>query len=145
WVSNVIGTGIQPYPRHPDAGVRAALKELWADWVPDADADGRMDFYGLQALAVRAMFVDGEALGRLRSRRPEDDLAVPLQVQAIEADLLPTEDNRTLPGGNEVVNGVEFDARGRRAAYHLWNRHPAELHGRSLREQRRVPAEQVVH
>ncbi|WP_454005006.1 phage portal protein [Alcaligenes sp. Marseille-Q7550] len=145
WVSNVIGTGIQPYPRHPDAGVRAALKELWADWVPDADADGRLDFYGLQALAVRAMFVDGEALGRLRSRRPEDDLAVPLQVQAIEADLLPTEDNRTLAGGNEVVNGVEFDALGRRAAYHLWNWHPAAPHGRSLREQRRVPAEQVVH
>ena len=145
WVSNVVGTGIQPYPRHPDKGVRAALKELWADWVPDADADGRLDFYGLQALAVRSMFSDGEALGRLRARRPEDDLAVPLQFQAIEADLLPTEDYRALPGGNEVVNGVEFDALGRRVAYHLWNRHPAEMQGRGLREQRRVPAVQVVH
>jgi len=146
WVSNVIGTGIQPYPRHPDAGVRRALKELWADWAPEADADGRLDFYGLQALAARSMFVDGEALSRLRSRRPQDGLVVPLQVQAIEGDMLPVEDTRPIAAGHEVVNGVEFDAIGQRTAYHLWNRHPGDAAtGRVMREQRRVPADQVIH
>lgn len=145
WVSNVVGTGIQPYPRHPDREVRQALKELWADWVAEADADGRLDFGGLQALAVRGMFVDGEALTRLRPRRPQDGLVVPLQVQSIEGDMLPVEDTRTLPGGHEVVNGVEFDAIGRRAAYHLWSRHPGDWNGNKMREQRRVPADQVVH
>lgn len=145
WVSNVIGTGIQPYPRHPDKGVRRALKELWADWVPEADADGRLDFYGLQALAVRTMFVDGEALSRLRARLPQDGLPVPLQVQQMEGDHLPVEDVRSLPGMHEVVNGVEFDAIGRRVAYHLWNRHPGDSSGASIRVQRRVPADQVIH
>lgn len=145
WVSNVIGTGIQPYPQHPDKRIRMALKELWADWVPEADADGRLDFYGLQALAVRSMFVDGEVLTRFRARRPQDGLAVPLQAQLLEGDHLPVEDTRSLPGMHEVVNGVEFDAIGRRVAYHLWNRHPGDATGAVMREQRRVPADQVIH
>lgn len=145
WVSNVVGTGIQPYPRHPDKGIRTLLKDLWADWVPEADADGRLDFYGMQALAVRSMFSDGEALARLRARRPEDGLAVPLQVQALEGDHLPVEDTRPLPGMGEVVSGVEFDPIGRRAAYHLWDRHPSDRSGFLVSRQRRVPADQVVH
>lgn len=145
WVSNVIGTGIQPYPRHPDQGVRSALKELWNDWATEADADGMLDFYGLQALAVRAMFVDGEVLTRLRPRRLQDGLTVPLQLQIMEGDLLPVEDTRSLPGQREIVNGVEFDAVGRRVAYHLWNRHPGDFAGSVMREQRRIPAGQVIH
>lgn len=145
WVSNTIGTGIQPYPQHPDKGVRKALKELWTDWVPEADADGRLDFYGLQALAVRAMFTDGEVLTRLRHRLPQDGLTVPLQAQLLEGDHLPVEDTRSLPGRGEIVNGVEFDAIGRRVAYHLWNRHPGDATGFIAREQRRVPADQVIH
>ena len=42
-VSNTIGTGITPKPRHPDDGVRRQLQELWEDWCDDADADGRTD------------------------------------------------------------------------------------------------------
>jgi len=145
WVSNTIGTGIQPYPQHPEKGVRQALKELWADWVPEADADGRLDFYGLQALAVRSMFTDGEVLTRFRHRLPQDGLSVPLQTQLLEGDHLPVEDTRSLPGRHEIVNGVEFDAIGRRVAYHLWDRHPGEAGGFIVREQRRVPADQIVH
>lgn len=37
-----------------------------------ADAAGLTDFYGLQALAYRAMLEGGETLIRLRYRRPED-------------------------------------------------------------------------
>lgn len=145
WVSNVIGTGIQPYPRHPDKAMREMLKELWADWVSEADADGRLDFYGMQALAVRSMFNDGETLLRLRPRRPEDGLTVPLQLQALEGDHLPVEDSRSLPNGHEIVNGVEFDRLGRREAYHLWNRHPGEFGGAQYRAKRRVPADMVIH
>ncbi|TSH93098.1 phage portal protein [Verticiella sediminum] len=145
WVSNAIGTGIQPYPRHPDPSMRRLLKELWADWSPEADADDRLDVYGLQSLAARAMFIDGEALSRLRQRRVEDGLVVPLQVQAIEGDHLPVEVTMPLAGRNELVNGVEFDSIGRRVAYHLWNRHPGDNATGALRELRRVPATEVVH
>lgn len=145
WVSNVIGTGIQPYPRHPDAGVRKTLKELWRDWVNESDADGRLGFYGQQALAARGIFTDGETLARIRLRRPEDDLVVPMQVQQLEGDFLPVEETKTLPNGHEVINGVEFDQLGRRVSYHMWNRHPAEQGGMGSRELRQVPADMVVH
>ncbi|MPS30641.1 MAG: phage portal protein [Alcaligenaceae bacterium] len=144
WVSNAIGTGIQPYPRHPDRAVRRLLKERWGDWVPEADADGRLDFYGQQALAARSIFTDGEALGRLRTRLPSDGLTVPLQLQCLEGDHLPVEKTELVPGSNEIVNGVEFDLLGRRVAYHMWSRHPGE-YGRMGMQLRRVPADQVIH
>ncbi|MDH0740140.1 phage portal protein [Achromobacter spanius] len=146
WTSNVIGTGIQPYPQHPDKEVRRLLKELWADWCPEADADGRLDFYGMQALAARSIFTDGESLCRFRHRRPQDGLTVPLQLQLLEGDQLPVERTYSLPNGGEVVNGVEFDAIGRRVSYHLWRRHPGEF-GRPATGQDLVPvpADQVVH
>lgn len=146
-VSSAIGTGIRPYPAHPDEATRRSLLDLWDDWSTEADADGRMDIYGLQTLGARAMFGDGEGLLRFRSRLPQDNLTVPLQLQALEADHLPVERNEVLPNGNEIVNGVEFDQVGRRAAYWLWNRHPGD--GRYQQSvglvQRRVPAEQIVH
>lgn len=145
WVSNVIGTGIRPYPRHPDKVIRKELKELWGDWVADADADGRLCFYGLQSLAGRSMFIDGEALARVRLRRPEDDLVVPLQIQMLEGDMLPTQDNRDLASGNEVVSGVEFNRIGQREAYHLFAKHPGEYGGSNGQQQRRVLADQVIH
>lgn len=146
-VSNAIGTGIQPYPQHPDKAISAQLKALWNDWVLESDADQRLDFYGQQSLAARAMFLDGETLGRLRVRRPEDGMSVPLQLQLIPADHLPSEKNEGVGGGGEIVNGVEFDAIGRRAAYHLWARHPGEYAQQTSRAQelRRVPAAQIVH
>lgn len=145
WVSNVIGTGIQPYPQHPNKEVRKALKQLWSDWVPESDADGNLDFYGQQALAARAMFSDGESLGRLRARRPQDGLSVPLQIQSLEGDHLPAEMSRPLPNGNEIVSGVEFNAIGQRVAFHMWSRHPGEFGGATASQIRRIPADQVVH
>jgi lambda family phage portal protein len=145
-VSNTIGTGIQPYPLHPDKAVCTQLKELWSDWVPDADADGRLDAYGMQAMAARAMFGDGEGLARIRPRRLEDGLAVPIQLQALEADHLPVEKTESLANGNEIIQGVEFDALGRRAAYHLWRRHPGDyVGGGAPQALTRVPAQQILH
>ncbi|QQB32822.1 phage portal protein [Achromobacter deleyi] len=146
WDSNAIGTGIQPYPQHPDKAVRKLLKELWADWCVEADADGRLDFYGMQSLADRSIFTAGEVFVRLRRRRPSDGLVVPLQLQLIEGDQVPVERTYALPNGGEVVNGIEFDAIGRRTAVHMWRRHPGEF-GRSSPAQEivSVPADQVIH
>src|SRR3546814_8994481 len=104
WDTNVVGTGIQPYPRHPNREIRRQLKLLWADWTEEADADGQLDAYGLQSLGVRGVFVDGEHWVRLRRRRPEDGLTVPLQLQATEGDQLPVELCRQLPNGGEIVD-----------------------------------------
>ncbi|CAM4135851.1 phage portal protein [Kerstersia similis] len=147
WVSNVVGTGIQPYPKHPDPKVRCRLKAAWADWVGESDADERLDFYGQQALAARAMFVDGETLAILRPRLPSDGLTVPLQIQQLEGDHLPVDMSYSLANGHEIVNGVEFDRLNRRAAYHLYTQHPGE-YGRVIQggwETKRFDARRVVH
>nr|WP_132451316.1 phage portal protein [Paraburkholderia sp. BL8N3] len=125
-VSNTIGTGIQPHPQHPNKAIAKQQKQLWDDWVKEADADGLLDFYGQQTLAARAFFSDGETLLRRRLRRPSDGLSVPLQVQLMEADQLPVEKNELGRNGGEILNGVEFDADDRRVAYHLYRRHPGE-------------------
>nr|DAP68852.1 MAG TPA: portal protein [Caudoviricetes sp.] len=145
-VSNAIGTGIQPHPQHADKNVRVQLKKWWEEFVKDSDADGMLDFYGQQALATRCLFGDGESYGRLRLRKPSDGLAVPLQLQLLESDHLPVEKNESLPGGAQVINGVEFDSVGRRVAYHMWRQHPTDYPRASNVAQSltRIPADQII-
>jgi capsid protein len=76
FVSNAVGTGIKPQSWLRRA-FKADVQALWRDWTEEADAAGQTDFYGLQALACRAMLEGGECLIRLRPRRPEDGLVVP--------------------------------------------------------------------
>ena len=126
YVANAIGTGIKPQSMVQDATVREAIQALWRDWTVDADAAGLTDFYGLQALACRAMLEGGEALVRLRYRRPEDGLPVALQLQVLEAEHLPVTLNTTAENGNLIRAGIEFDRLGRRVAYHLYRSHPED-------------------
>jgi len=126
YVANAVGTGIKPQSMVQDAQLREAIQALWRDWTVDADAAGLTDFYGLQALACRAMLEGGEALVRLRYRRPEDGLAVALQIQVLEAEHLPVTLNTTAENGNVIRAGIEFDRLGRRVAYHLFRSHPEE-------------------
>jgi lambda family phage portal protein len=147
FVSNVIGTGIQPHPKHPDPAVRKALKQWWDDWASEADADGLLDVYGLQTLAATSFFTDGEAFTRLVLRRPSADLPVPLQLRQFESDFVPAEKNQVLANGAEIVSGVEFDADANRVAYHMWRRHPGE-YGRPAQGGQalvRVLADEIIH
>ena len=112
-VANLVGTGIVPRSLSSQA---ARIDAIWDEWVKVADADGRLDLYGLQAAAYRAMEQDGEVLIRLRTRRLEDGLPVPLQLQLLEIDWLDTSKNGT-NGGNDIVSGIERDPLGRVVAY----------------------------
>jgi lambda family phage portal protein len=119
FVTNCVGTGIKPQSTATDDGFREAVHALWWDWCDEADAAGITDFYGLQTLACRAMMEGGECFVRLRPRRPEDGLSVPLQLQILEAEHVPLTLNTTLPSGNVIRAGIEFDRLGRRVAYHV--------------------------
>lgn len=147
-VAYTVGTGIKPTPLGAEKDKLAAL---WKQWVRVADADGRMDFYGLQAAAYRACEVDGEVLIRLRSRRPTDGLPVPLQLQLLEIDWLDTERERGATEGNEIVNGIEYDQLGRIVAYWLFDTHPGDTAFRRFMRRvtsatsRRVPADSIIH
>ncbi|KWF66646.1 phage portal protein [Burkholderia pseudomultivorans] len=146
-VSNTIGNGIQAHPKHPNAAVRMMQKQLWEDSCEEIDADELFDMAGVQTLAARAFFSDGEVLVRRQLRSPSEGLAVPMQIRLLEGDLLPMEKNETVPGGGEIVNGVEFNADGRRVAYHLLQRHPGEYGRASTANMQtvRVPADEIAH
>jgi lambda family phage portal protein len=142
-VANVIGTGLVPRSLASNA---AAIDKLWNQWTQVADADGRFDLYGLQAAAYRAMEQDGECLIRLRPRRPEDRLPVPLQIQLLEIDWLDSSKNATIKG-NIITNGIEYDSLGTVVAYWLYDQHPGETGNiRTARTQSRpVPAANIIH
>lgn len=142
-VANTIGCGITPRSMSRNA---AQVDALWAAWVKVADADGRCDFYGLQAMAYRAMEQDGECLIRLRARRVEDGLPVPLQIQVLEIDWLDSSKIGSY-GANTIMNGIEYDVLGRIVAYWIWDQHPGELtQGRRARASSyRVPADRIIH
>ncbi len=150
YVANAIGTGIKPQSLVTDPAVRERIQALWRDWTLEADAAGLTDFYGLQALACRAMLEGGEALIRIRYRRKEDGLAVALQLQVLEPEHLPVTLNTTAENGNVIRAGIEFDRLGRRVAYHLYRTHPedgalAPMSGNGGMETVRVEATEIRH
>lgn len=126
FVSNAIGTGIKPQSMVQDQSLREGIHRLWSDWCEQADAAGLTDFYGLQALACRAMLEGGECLVRLRFRKSEDGLPVGLQLQVLEPEHLPVSMNTQTTSGNLIRAGIEFDRLGRRVAYHLTRTHPGD-------------------
>ena len=146
FASNVVGDGIKPSSSIADAALKERLQALWLAWTDDADAEGLTDFYGLQRRAAREVFLSGEVFVRIRPRRPEDGLTVPLQLQMLPSEMLPLDMNRTLPGAGLIRQGIEFDSIGRRVAYHFLRRHPGDMTDPGLvGETVRVPAADVIH
>jgi lambda family phage portal protein len=123
--THIVGIGIKPRSLCPDRGVRDRIHSLWDRWVDQADADGAWDLYGLQNIAVAETAEGGEVFARLRNRRVEDGLAVPLQIQLLPAEMVPL--HYAVPNGlNAVDQGIERDALGRRVAYWVHRRHPGD-------------------
>jgi lambda family phage portal protein len=147
-VSNIIGTGIKPQFATLNAEFNRQLADAFLEWTDEADAEGRLDFYGLQSLAVRSMIEGGDVFSRMRVRLPQDGLSVPLQLQVLEAEYVPDDKNSGGSGANVVRCGVEFDTIGRRFAYHMHKTHPNDgpLYGAApLSNTIAVPAGEVAH
>lgn len=146
-VSNLIGTGITPRPNTEDNALRKLLQLLWDDWVEESDADEHTDFYGQQALVARTVETSGECFVRLRPRRLDEGLAVPLQVQILAPEFVPHDKFETTRTGNAIRAGIEFNPEGKRVAYWMYLSHPRD--GVSLNagynQLVRVPASQVLH
>ena len=146
FVANAVGAGIKPSSLVQDTALKTEIHRVWNLWTDDADADGLTDFYGLQALATRAMFEAGECFIRFRPRRPDDGLTVPLQIQLLESEMLPLSKNEIAPYGNIVRCGIEFDPIGRRVAYHFYRKHPGDsTEPFNKGEIVRVPASEILH
>ena len=146
-VNNIVGSGIIPRAASGNEKIDAQANKLWANWSAQCDADGQLDFLGLQTLACRQMIEAGEVLLRRRPRRSGDGFDVPLQLQLLEADMLDAGRNGDLVDGGRIVQGVEFDPIGRRRAYWLFAQHPGD-NSVSLKrriESLAIPASDILH
>lgn len=146
-----VGYGIRPRANTGDDALDQRVMALWDEWCSACDVSGMEDFYGLQLAAARARAEGGEAL--LRLVRPSAvemrqlGMRLPLQIEVMEGDVLDVAMNEARPGGGRVVQGVEFDASGRRSRYHLLREHPGEnvLLPTAMQGSAAVPAAEIVH
>ncbi|HET9063667.1 MAG TPA: phage portal protein [Candidatus Binatia bacterium] len=141
---NTIGWGIRPKAVGRNA---ERVMSLWKRWgeTTECDAAGRLTFYGLQRLVMRTVVESGEVIVRRRRRRPEDGLAIPLQLQVLEPDYIDTSrDGMNGEAGGPIIQGIEFDRLGRRVAYWLFDQHPGSGQMGGV-VSRRIPAEGVLH
>lgn len=151
WTTNLIGIGIRArLKKIKDAAKKERYTDLWDEWCGQCDADNVLDFYGQQTLATRLMFIDGEAFGRLRYRRSDFGMELPLQIQVLESQMLPLLDADGWPGmplGNRMRSGIELNRMGQRVAYWFYREHPTDLQTSSIGTTTlvRVPADEVLH
>lgn len=136
-VTHAVGAGIVPRTKSK------RINKLFADWAKQCDADGHLDFYGMQALIVRGMLESGDGLVRRRRRLAEDGLPVPLQLQILESDHIDTTKNGTF-GGTEVFEGIGVNGIGRPSEYWLYRQHPGSPRG-FFQESVAIPASDVAH
>lgn len=123
-VAHLIGDGIAPRAIHLDPKVAAAAQADWDDWA-GSPVDGRNNFYGVQILSVRSMVEGAEALNVWSP----DDTGPDGRVRVLEGDWLDPWKHVETQGAGRIVQGVEFDAKGDRAGYWIFDRNPGDLGG----------------
>lgn len=138
WGGALVGPGIVPTPKHPDATTRADLTAAFGAWADVADADGRTDFWGLQADVARGLVIDGESFVQVIPTEGGPRLRL-LPPELVDESL-----TRELGNGAVILNGVEFDADGRRVAYHVLPYRPHD-HFASYAPPVRVQADEIIH
>lgn len=157
--AKVIGRGLKPESQAMRSDgtahveFREAVNRLWADVLDEFDYRGRpgmggQHMCGLQRMALRGVILGGEVLFSLKRRSPayarDSGLTLPLQLQLIHAQRLSDLTQQAPQGGNEIYQGVELSADGSRAAYWLYERHPAEpMWG--VMQPERFPAARIGH
>jgi lambda family phage portal protein len=137
--TRVIGTGIRA--RLPPGEVA----QTWGWWAgsPACDAEGRNNFYGIQARAMRSVIESGEILVRkVLTSEPR----MPLRLQLLEPDFLDETKDGPVPGSDHYqVQGIEFDGRGVRVGYWIFRNHPGDRYARDNWKSDFVPASDILH
>jgi lambda family phage portal protein len=143
--AHLVGTGVTPRPSSGAERTRRRALETWAAWSEATDIETGTGFEAQQALLAGTVVESGEAL-LLWS--PDARAPGGWTTRVLEPDYLDEHFNETSrSGGGRIVNGIEFDAAGRRVAYHLWREHPGDylLGGMPGTDRIRVEARFVDH
>lgn len=123
-VAHLIGDGIAPRAVHADPKVAAAAQADWDSWA-DGPVDGLNNFYGVQLLATGGMVEGAETLVVWSP----DDTGPDGRVRVLEGDWLDSSKRVETQGAGRIDQGIEYDAKGDRAAFWLYDRNPGDLGG----------------
>lgn len=128
-----------------DERLNSHIEERWKSWgaLGNCTVDGRDTWVDVQRLCIECIGRDGEAL--FRRVGAFEDSPFGYALQQLDPDQL--DQDFSIParaGQNEVRQGVEVNQWGRPVAYHIWNRHPNEIHANDRRRER-IPADQILH
>jgi lambda family phage portal protein len=138
WVGALVGPGIVPTAKHSDKSTRAELNLSFQHWAGDADADGRTDFFGIQAGIARGLVIDGESFVQIVA-----NVSGP-RLRSLPPELVDESMTRELGNGSVIVQGIEFDANSNRAAYWVLPDRPHNQFA-SYAPPVRVPAAEILH
>ncbi len=149
--NNVIYGGVKPQSKikdfntgKPKKNLNSIVETAWENW---AEHDW-VDFYDVQELILRHLWVDGEVLIH---KFYDSELAArnvcPLGLEVLEADFLVSTRNRVEKNGNHTKAGIEYGKSGRPVAYHIFKEHPGDnlFPGVFSSETRRIPATEIKH
>ncbi len=124
----------------------AGRGQRWAESTA-CDAEGRLDLYGLQALAMRAVVESGECFVRFLMVPPSPANPIGLQLQVLESDHLDTARNGMVDGA-VTIQGIALGEAGEPIGYWLHRVHPGAawiLPGATWQSSQRIPAGDVLH
>lgn len=138
WTGNLCADGPAISARTTDDALRRNIADSFDRWWSLCDAEGIDDLAGLLHRAVRAMVAEGEAFTIM-----EVDETGELRLRTIAAEQVDATLTRPLPGGGQIVAGIELDAHGRRVAF--WVRDADDRIAGYRLTPRRIDAADVLH
>jgi capsid protein len=147
WAKRVVGTGISPRPKTGNDRVNGTILDYWNQFARQCCSDRRLNFYAVEKLIVSSCYESGEVLVRLWDRFAQDGLAVPLQLQVLEADYIDESKTMQLDTG-WIIQGIQFDPIGRVTGYWLFGNHPGEAMQTSFRgmySSKFIPVDYILH
>lgn len=155
--SRIVGRGFEceSLAQNPDGTsfdlFRMEAKRIWNQWNHQCHYSGKpgqggLTFKEIQHLSITEVAKSGEVLIHYRRIRPTPELAIPFQIEVIEAQRLADDDYAKDVGeGNKVYRGIEFDSDGKRVAYHIYKNNPHNPLTMGEMETSRIPASEILH
>lgn len=131
-VNNTVGYGITSEPSHPNKARAKRLREAFRKWAGSrgAHAAGQLDWFGIQALALRGVVESGAVLV------VEVGDASGMSLRVLEREFLDT---------SKGTQGIEYDSRGRPSGYWIYDAHPGDPDARATIASTRYSADRVAH
>lgn len=109
----------------------------------EIDSRGLHDYPSLRALVTREYLEAGEVFVLEHADRSDRSRLSPFSVELIPAERVdPTFSRPASKGKRRITNGIEFDSRGRRVAYHVTR---ADGSGGLRHATERIPADRMLH